>query len=59
VHNDLASRPPTGREFPADIWNCSGEIVDRCPDRLNLAIALERWLTGDVAPKLQTQDAHP
>jgi phosphopantothenoylcysteine decarboxylase / phosphopantothenate---cysteine ligase len=72
VHNDLAQRTDGGT-FPAEIWNAAGLIVERCSDRSDIGIALEKLLVtaspGVAAapsdrppaakPALKTQSAKP
>ena len=48
VHNDLAARSDNGGAFPADIWSreTRDAALEHCADRMALAVALERLLTG-------------
>lgn len=50
VHNDLAAQGEAGA-FPAEIWNAAGVVVERCPSRAALAVALEKLLVT-TAPAL-------
>lgn len=48
VHNDLSTRLPGGA-FPAQIWTRGDAKPALCPDRSDLAPALERLLLSDLA----------
>jgi phosphopantothenoylcysteine synthetase/decarboxylase len=49
VHNDLAARSEGNGAFPADIYQADGSVASHCPDRAELAAALERLLVNEAA----------